>query len=118
MEFIAIRPHVAARMDPLFANAKQAILPCGDTGYGFSVIWCHEGSRFGGNGQPGHGIYCGNDTYEICLVKLGESEWDHEHISREEINGHDNVRGWLPIEEIGKLAERIAAEGISAWWRD
>lgn len=114
MEPIARRPHpVIAQLHPEY-EATQSIINCGN-GYGLSVLNAKGSDRW-------HtGIYCTPDTYEICLIKFNQeppsqAPFDFEHWHKEA--PHQDVMGWVSIEGVGEVADRIRRLGVEGYRRD
>ena len=108
MEPIARRRHPALEHRPEL-EGTQAIIDCGN-GFGLSVIGA-KGPR------QEHGLYCSDDTYEACLIRFGTNPvidaWDYELAYR--LTPAGDPIGWLSIEQVGALAERVALEGASGF---
>lgn len=110
LEPIAIRDHPALSHHPEY-EGKQFILDCG-SGIGLSVINA-KGDRWH------HGLYCEDDSYEVCLIRFttdNPGENPFEYVMDYEDSPTSDVIGWLSIEVVGELAQRIANEGRQGYY--
>lgn len=103
MEPIAIRNHMAYEHFKPWLEAKHAIIHIKDD-IGLSVVWA-KGNR------PEHGLYCGEGTYEIMLIRIPDinDPWD--------FLGLEEPLGWITVEELGQICEQIKELGVKGYMK-
>lgn len=108
MEPIAVRAYPDSR--GMKYGATQLIFRAAN-GYGVSAVTVRSGGRWE------HGWYVnGPGQFEAAMLYIPDpaSPYDGDFVRDED--GHIlDPKGWLYVEELGKLLERIEAEGVAGW---
>ena len=105
MEPVALRAHPFLSSRGI--KATQAIFDCGN-GFGLSVLNA-KGPRLE------HGVYCTDDTYEALLIRFNIRDEETNLFAPYDFEWIGEPRGWLTIQQVGELADRIAVKGEAGW---